>query len=516
MKMIKNFDDYLLDLLVETIDKSTLIFSDRFLKLINVIQHPISEYIQNTSNDDGYKITYIDLDDSGIDKVSFITSVKAREIILGKKQSDEYISDTRYKDIKNYNNDIYDRLMNTNRSITTIGKLINKLYPNRFKSGGSPGEDIESFVKIFKSLREPKKMELVSGEDIVKYYNVDEYLYDNKGELGKSCMRHEECGEYIEFYEENSHIVSLLVMFDKNEDDEDKVIGRALVWKLSDPEGRYFMDRVYTAFNHNTEQFIQYAKENNWLYKKNQSSSPDENIIDPMTNKEENILLLIKNVNDHSFYPYMDTFRYYSNYYGKLTNDESYFSGDYYILNDTEGGYEDKPTGEWSDYYDDYIDPEDSWVVWCEYGEEYRYQNDAVYLDFYGEWATEDYAENYLVDCDYYGGSSSYREESDTVEIYYTNEIACKEYASDNLVYSEYLGEYLPEYKDVWSEYHNSYMYEPETTEVYTDVSQKNTDYRSEDEDDGDWWEWDYDRGKYDNSITEEELIEYHNLEDGE
>ena len=59
--------------------------------------------------------------------------------------------------------------------------------------------------------------------------------------------------------------VCTLVIY-KSDDDTDKILGRALLWKLRD--GKRFMDRIYTANDSDVQLFKDYAKENGWYTKR--------------------------------------------------------------------------------------------------------------------------------------------------------------------------------------------------------------------------------------------------------
>ena len=519
MKVVHNFEDYMLDLIVEAIltKDAPLIFSDRFRGLINRIEHPITKKLLNSEHHDGYKNTYIDLDDSGLDKVSFITSTKAIETIANFKKLDKegedieipksFFTDTRY------NNELKDKLYTKNRATTTIGKLINKLFPKEFIAGGEPGKDIQSFVDKFKSGRDTSDLELVKGDDIVHWYSEDQYLSED-GTLGSSCMRYEDCKSYVEFYADNDKVVSLLILKTENGEGEEKIKGRALVWKLTKPEGRIFMDRIYTNEVYDEELFKSYAKKEGWLHKLRQNSSSGEQIVDTKDGSLNYFNMKVDGVESSSTcdYPYVDTLKYYSDDDGVLANNSDDLGTNYWELSSTEGGYEAREEGTYVEFYGEYINEDD--LVWCEMGEEFRTTDDAVWLEFYGESATEQYIERHMVQCDYCDGSGddAYREESDTVNVYGTDETACSDYAQHNMEYSEYHSDYLPEGKSVWSDHHESNLYEPEAVEVYLNERQSKTDWRAED--DNTWWEWDHDGEKYDNDVTEEELKEYNDIED--
>jgi hypothetical protein len=535
MKILQDFEDYSLDLLVEAITQKEipLIFSDRFRGLIKKINHPISIRLQHSEfkSDKQHKSSFIDLDDSGLDKISFITATKAAEVVGNYKYLDKEKRDIEFDTLTylNANRDdrLKDLLYSKYRSVTTIGKLINKLFPKEFEAGGKPGQDIQSFTDKFKSMRDFKELEEVKGDDIVKYYNYENYVGgdDAVGTLGNSCMRYDECSNYIQFYADNPMVCSLLILKNdkkENEDDEDdedydedKIKGRALVWKLSQPKERIFMDRIYTIDAYDEELFKAHAKKNGWLYKYRQNSSDSEWIIDGKDDSKEYMILKVSGVKHSSTgqYPYVDTVKYFYVDDDVLSNSDD-LGGDKYTLQDTDGGYEEDE-GIYVDFYGRSYPEED--LIYCDLGDEYRLEEDAVYLDFYGEHATQEYIDRRMVQCDYYEGygtDASYRVSSDTVNVYGTDETACSQYASNNMVYSDYHNDYLPEGHEVYSEHHESYLYDDEAVEVYLDEGQRKTDWRAED--DGTWWEWDYDNEKYDEDVSIEELRAYHDLDEND
>ncbi|MFM7986456.1 MAG: hypothetical protein ACKPKO_44805, partial [Candidatus Fonsibacter sp.] len=88
--------------------------------------------------------------------------------------------------------------------------------------------DREAFVNAWKASTEVSTIQfkLVSGEDIAKYYDENKY-YNRKGTLGSSCMR-DESKRTFKIYTENPDKVKLLIYVDS----DDKIHGRALVWKV--------------------------------------------------------------------------------------------------------------------------------------------------------------------------------------------------------------------------------------------------------------------------------------------
>ena len=50
-------------------------------------------------------------------------------------------------------------------------------------------------------------------------------------------------------------------------DDDDKLLARALIWKLDKPEGRVFMDRIYSVKEEFASMIADYGRMNNMLMK---------------------------------------------------------------------------------------------------------------------------------------------------------------------------------------------------------------------------------------------------------
>ena len=521
MKKVKDYEDYMIDMIVESVNSDApLFFSDNFRSLLNTINHPISTRLLSSELGDGYKQTYIDLDDSGLDQISYLVVNKAVDILsnYSGQNKDEVITRADYNKFR-YDYNLKDKLYSTYRTATSVGKLVNKLFPKEFIPGGKSGEDIQSFVDEFKSKRDIKDLELVKGKDIVYWYNSNQY-WGNDGNLWTSCMRYDQCENYIQFYADNPNKVSLLILKDKDDNGNEKIKGRALIWNLSDPSGRTFMDRIYTVNIHDETLFKAYAKKEGWLYKFRQNMNEDEEIVDTVNGERETMDLVVDDMTESSTdkYPYCDTLKYFDNYNEIISNDRNR-SDNYWTLTELDGGNgeededEDEDEGMYVAYYDEYY-PEDD-LIWCEMGDEYRLEDDATYCEFYEKSATEQYINTHMTSVDYCENNyDTMRESDDVVEIYGTNKTACKEYAENNMTYSGYYDEYLPEGEEVWSEHHQDYLYEPEAVSVYLNAEQTKDDWRAED--DNTWWEWDHDDEKYDNDVTEDELKEENGLNEEE
>jgi hypothetical protein len=196
--------------------------------------------------------------------------------------------------------------------------------------------DIEKFVNKFVAYqRENRVSETVvlkeaTGEEIRKYYLVDNYK-KVKGTLGNSCMRHSECQDYLDIYCENEEVVSLIVLLD-----DDKVVARALLWKLDN--GKKLLDRCYSIMDYDQVRYENLAKKNGWFYYKSGDVYYDNAKV------YTTLRVYLKNY-DFRSYPYVDTLKILDDYNGTLSNELLGDREDAKLLSDTEGG--------WEKYYSD-------------------------------------------------------------------------------------------------------------------------------------------------------------------
>ena len=514
--MVKKYNDYLIDSLFENttnIDEIFLIISDELKNILKRIKHPIAEEIL-LYNIDGlkfnvkhFKATFLDVvnkvDSNGneiLDLISFVSSNKviqkaATEMNLDFKNKEEILKQFQdiilhvYRNRQNYKN--------IGHSETTIGRIVNKLFEREYPASGEPGKDIESFVNMYKTARNPiVKFELVKGDDIIYWYNYKQYA--DGGALADSCMRYDKCSKFLKFYANNEN-VSLLIL--KDELDETKIRGRALVWKLDNPSGRYFMDRIFYTTDYIIDLFKQYADKNGWIYKINQNNSSDGPFFDTHTISKLYDFQMVVNMNDTHYYPYLDTLKYYTD--NKLTNIET---DDYEKkLTKTDGTY--RTRGVWSEYYDEYINPEDGNYNMCLFNNEYRLSDDSFYSEFYGGYIANDYAEDYGCWCDHsYDLYDRWRKDNDCIQLA-NGEYSDKDYAENNFEWSDYLNKYVV--NGVWSDYYNGTLERIKSQRVYTNIERTETDWRIRNDN---TYKSVSNYGYYDNNINSEDILKY-NLE---
>lgn len=194
--------------------------------------------------------------------------------------------------------------------------------------------DFEVFVNLYKATIDKMNdkfsyIEVVRGGDIAHWYHAENY-FQRSGTLGSSCMAGAP-DSWLEVYTANPEVG--LVIY-KSMDDTDKIIGRALLWKLKD--GKEFLDRIYTVNDSDVQLFRDYAKENGWYYKEHNNSSDSGYAIAPDGSRVS--LDLTVNLTDASMdnFPYLDTLKYFNPRRKTISNEDT---GGCYFLEDTGGDY---------------------------------------------------------------------------------------------------------------------------------------------------------------------------------
>ena len=513
MKIVNDFNDFLLDILLETENKNfhgvtelPFIISLRLKNLLDSINHPIAKKLVDTfKSREDKKVTFVDYSDEYDNKFTLVNSNKAFDNVKDQYGSSiEVTKDSLTDQLKSFmpsDGTTKENFWTKNRAEIRIGSFVGKVFSKEYKQSGDPGNDIESFVQDViakrKSMSGGDRFKILKGQDIVKYY--DQNMYDVRDSddapisgspLAGSCMRYDYCNSYINFYSENSNSgVSMLVLFSDTPGKEDKIVGRAIVWELSSPSGRTFMDRIYYRYESDMALFKQYAQKQGWLYKNSQNMDASASIVDPVngTTSYKN-MRTVPTFKTTRYYPYMDTMKWFNVEDGYLTNDEDEGTSgnEVYFLEDTGGGYDESGgRGMYVEFYDDYFDEDD--LVYCENGDEYRLPDDAIYIEQWGEYATQDYVD-------------------------------------DRMSYSEYDDRYYPNDEVTYSDYHGTYINDDDVIELSAGAEEESiddirvgiSDYRHQDEisdsvieyQSKDGHEYYFDKGDYGENFVEVPLGE--------
>lgn len=204
------------------------------------------------------------------------------------------------------------------RNEIKIGKIIRTLSKEMDLDSLITDKDIEDFVNQYKasSTKTTVEFKLVSGDDITKYYESKRY-YSRSGSLGGSCMA-DESKSTFKLYSENTSKVKMLVLIDNN----DKIHGRAIVWKLKESpcEAKYFMDRVYSNSDSDVYKFKQFAEEKGYLYKEFMNSHIETNVNFIYKGKEVVGECSVKLDGAAKNYPFVDTMCFLSKDKETLSN----------------------------------------------------------------------------------------------------------------------------------------------------------------------------------------------------
>ena len=375
--MISKYNSFIDDLLLErAINESFLYYSPNVRKALSRIKGNdiAAELLGSEGTDVKPDMTFIDLGKEGY--FSFITMRNAKPLIVAKYPNTDWsinIDNKPMPDPETYSNDLHEFDMDSggsdasgvftkSRNEVGLGRFVNKLFPGKYNS-----KQVEDFVNSFKASLEKQGeyFDLVEGEDIEHWYWYENYK-EKSGTLGSSCMAQKR--NLFGIYTQNQDVCKLLIL-----KEDDKILGRALVWKLASiKRGRdiiegveYFMDRQYTIKESDVQKFKNYAKEQGWCYKSynNHHSYSTVTINDEEINVQMTVRVKDK---DYNRYPYMDTFRRYDVSNGILHNDDEQ-DKDYegqYILEDTGGGYQEIKGGVYSEWYDRRISEDDA--IWSD------------------------------------------------------------------------------------------------------------------------------------------------------
>jgi len=226
---------------------------------------------------------------------------------------------------------------NKGRTSMKIGRFLRRfLNEYSIKNYEIDDTQIEKFVNTFKSYfsRDVAKLKIVEGNDILKYYQEDSYHVNGGkyGSLWNSCMRQSERNKFMKLYADNTDKVKMLVFFD----DVDKIRARALLWEdvreHNNKEVRYkFMDRIYSFYDHDVDFFKDWAKENGYISKIEQSARSEKNFT--LVNGDYVRLSLYVNLENtkQTYFPYLDTFKFYNVDKKRFSNSDG-FNFDYILI----------------------------------------------------------------------------------------------------------------------------------------------------------------------------------------
>lgn len=210
------------------------------------------------------------------------------------------------------------------RTTIKIGRFVKKFLNKRIQESFQvSSSEIEDFVNLYKSFFniDKTKFKIVSGDEILKWYLQENYYSPNGfqcGTIWNSCMRYSDRNKFMNLYAKNPDKVKMLVYLE-----DSKVRSRAILWEDVDLGGKSVkvMDRIYYFYDHDVNLFKNWASENGYITKFNQTSK-SELFFNYGGGKSE--LFLKVKLENHMMknYPYLDTFKYYDLDNGIFSNYE--------------------------------------------------------------------------------------------------------------------------------------------------------------------------------------------------
>lgn len=361
--MVTSFDEYLLERALSSLNESVVRFSDRFADLLGMIDSPIADaLLKSRGQDMPVKTNYFDLSKDP-DHMSFLVDAKAEQMSQRGNVVEVVVDSPVYS---YYYNPLFDQIgfdrskmrmpqpgeiawvvgetewhgkqwvhlafdealgkdgpgcviqktmvapsdlehWRKNRQEIRVGRGVRALASS-LGLAVTDGQ-VEDFVNKFRANWERandafRNFALVRGNKIAELYHRDNYLLPNAGDLGNSCMSNKPAW-YFGIYTQNPMVCSLLVL--RAPADPSKIVGRALVWKLTKPDITY-MDRVYANKPAQAQLFKEYAKSQGWHCKAANNNTFTGEAIDPSGANVDlrQMVVRIKTL-DYTAYPYMDT-----------------------------------------------------------------------------------------------------------------------------------------------------------------------------------------------------------------
>jgi len=379
--MLKRYDEFV----SESKETMRIFYSDQFRKLLEkVSKKNISNKIATIllESEDSYTdldvYTAIDITDKN-DMISYIQ--------VSRLERENPTGGTNIHKIPNVNlqaitlKSVSDRIWRDGRTpYYSIGRWVRHIFTDVKKETIS-NTDLENFVIAYKmvyGLKDQKeddnRLELVSGEEIRKWYLEDNYEKDcETTDLGKSCMRYEKCQGYFDIYVKNPEVCKLLIL--KSETETDKICARALLWTIDNTSRGYdnelYLDRIYFVDVDDVEYYYNWCKKNGVkLAYDNYRMGSDIKALKYFADV---------NLGEHEYetFPYIDTFGYYNPYVYMLTQEEDRES---YKVQQTDGSFIPLSERVYSEREGDYINKEDA--EWCEDIDDWLSKEDTVYLEY--------------------------------------------------------------------------------------------------------------------------------------
>lgn len=303
--------------------------------------------------------------------------------VSDKNDDMKFVNDTQVKRFIDAGQDPFDRATNSAK----VGRTVRQILTTNGIS--VTDQQIEKFVNLYKNSwdksfkKTGEGIHLVSGEDIRNWYHHSKYV-PGGGQLNSSCMRYDETQDFLNIYTENPEVCQLVILVD----DRNRLLGRALLWKLVDGINKYgyYLDRIYTRFDSDGEKFADWYKDF--------IKATDDDFKAHYIGRTSNCKVQLKKWK-FKFYPYMDTLAIIDYETGILATYQIEDSKRLQLHIQNTSGEPSVPNYNWSNFHQKYIPLSESVYISerqdyflkteCvqDYKNDWLYKEDAIYSDYY-------------------------------------------------------------------------------------------------------------------------------------
>ena len=228
-------------------------------------------------NHNFYDISYFDVDRERDDMISFMPVGKMKQCL----------------------EDGEDPYKSRHRQSSKIGRVLRKINDKL------TDPQYENFVNTYratwnvfiKAEVNESKLQVVTGDTITYWYNEANYA-KGSGSLNHSCMRHAGTQNRVAFYGKYPNKIAMAILLDDN----NKLLARAIIWRLDEPAGVNFMDRIYYVLPIHEKMMEMYAAKYNIRTKKSAYNSGKKLVVKLDYKRPE--------PGQPTDLPYFDTFHY--------------------------------------------------------------------------------------------------------------------------------------------------------------------------------------------------------------
>lgn len=346
MKRVKKYDMFLIYNILESVLKA----DDDFIEIILGIEregdYVASCLVELIGTDIKTAVNFIKTSDNN-DDISFVNDGQAQRMLGA-------------------GDDPFKRTGN----IAKIGRSVRQILSSNNVS--ITDRQIEAFVNKYKNAHDRKYkniddlIRVVRGEDIRFWYLHKNYSDSSSGVLGNSCMRYDECQDYLDIYVENPDVCGLVIYVDE----DDKLLGRAILWKLNEPiDGKeFFLDRIYTRHDSDVDKIFKWVDVRFKIF---------SHLKDRGNYRFDVKLKRWK----YPYYPYMDSLYYIYN--NNIISNTSPSSDDEFYLHAHETNGTAASNWNYSNRHNEYLAPGKG--IWIEKLEDFVKKEETVHSDEFND-----------------------------------------------------------------------------------------------------------------------------------